>query len=269
MRGFTDETTPYQICFESFGVVVRVCVSTPEMLEAVEPLMPPDRRPSDELLTARRIGIVLEDDGTYSVYNAGTRVNEGGGFELAKIVLEGQVRSYISLNAPDHVFVHAGVVGHEGRAIIVPGPSFTGKTTLTAALVRAGALYYSDEFAVLDHEGLVHPFAKTLSLRPEGVQIEHTVEEIGGTAGHEPLPIGLVVITHFNPGATWAPERLSGGTAVLEVLGNTVTMTERPEAAMRVVARSLRGVPVLKGERGEADDLAEELLDQLVEPVAD
>jgi hypothetical protein len=269
MRGFTDETTPYQICFESFGVVVLVCVSTPEMLEQIEPLMPPDRRPSDARLTARRLGIVLEDDGTYSVYNSGTRVNEGGGWELAKIVLEGQVRSYISLNAPEHVFIHAGAVGYEGRAIIIPGPSFTGKTTLTAALVRAGALYYSDEFAVLDRDGMVNPFAKTLSLRPEGVQIEHTVEEIGGTAGRDPLPIALVVVTHFSPGAAWEPERLTGGAAVLEVLGNTVTMTTRPEDSMRVVSKSLRNAMVLKGERGEADELANALLDQLLDPVAD
>ncbi len=31
----------------------------------------------------------------------------------------------------------------------------TGKTTLVKAMVEAGATYYSDEFAVLDKEGLV------------------------------------------------------------------------------------------------------------------
>lgn len=269
MRGFTDETTPYQLCFESFGVQVLVCVGTAELLEEIEPLMPPDRVPSDSRLTAHRLGIVSEDDGTYSVYNSGTRVHEGGGLDLAKIVLEGQVRSYISLHAPDLVFVHAGAVGYEGRAILIPGHSFTGKTTLTAALVRAGADYYSDEFAVLDRDGLVHPYAKTLSLRPEGVQVEHHVEELGGTAGEAPLPIGLVVMTHFRPGASWEPERLAQGPAVLEVLGNTVTMTTRSQDAIRTVSKALRGVTVLKGERGEADKFARTLLEHLVAPVAD
>lgn len=269
MRGFTDETTPYQLCFESFGVQVLVCVGTAELLEEIEPLMPPDRVPSDSRLTAHRLGIVSEDDGTYSVYNSGTRVHEGGGLDLAKIVLEGQVRSYISLHAPDLVFVHAGAVGYEGRAILIPGHSFTGKTTLTAALVRAGADYYSDEFAVLDRDGLVHPYAKTLSLRPEGVQVEHRVEELGGTAGEAPLPIGLVVMTHFRPGASWEPERLAQGPAVLEVLGNTVTMTTRSQDAIRTVSKALRGVTVLKGERGEADKFARTLLEHLVAPVAD
>src|SRR5215213_192989 len=44
------------------------------------------------------------------------------------------------------VFVHAGVVGWQGRAVVIPGRCFTGKTTLVAELVRAGATYYSDEY---------------------------------------------------------------------------------------------------------------------------
>lgn len=269
MRGFTDETTPHQLCFEAFGVVVRVCASSPETLARIEPTLPPARTPSDDVINSHRLGIVDEDDGTYSVYNSGTRVSEGGGLELALIVLEGQVRSYISLHAPDRVFIHAGAVGHEGRAIVIPGNSFSGKTTLVAALVRAGASYYSDEFAVVDPEGLVHPFHKTLSLRPEGVQIEHTVEEIGGSPGHEPLPIGLVICTYYRAGVDWQPERLRGGAAMLEVLSNTVTMTTRPEETIPTVKRALTGAVVLKGERGEADELARWLLEQIVAPAAD
>jgi uridine kinase len=41
--------------------------------------------------------------------------------------------------------------------IAIPGRSFSGKTSLVTALVRAGAVYYSDEFAVIDRDGLVRP----------------------------------------------------------------------------------------------------------------
>ena len=51
----------------------------------------------------------------------------------------------------------AGVVGWENRAIVMPGASFAGKTTLVRAWLEAGATYYSDEFAVLDRAGRVHP----------------------------------------------------------------------------------------------------------------
>ncbi len=61
---------------------------------------------------------------------------------------------YVANNAPDYVFVHAGVVGWRGRALVLPGTSFAGKTTLVAELVRAGAAYYSDEYAVIDELGV-------------------------------------------------------------------------------------------------------------------
>src|SRR5262245_29166046 len=56
------------------------------------------------------------------------------------------------------LFVHAGVVGWRGLAIVIPGRSHSGKSTLVAELVRRGAVYYSDEFAVLDETGRVHPY---------------------------------------------------------------------------------------------------------------
>src|SRR5215467_11147446 len=68
------------------------------------------------------------------------------------------------------LFVHAGVVGWRGLAIVIPGRSHTGKSTLVAELVLRGAVYYSDEFAVLDDTGKVHPYRRTLVLRDERQQ---------------------------------------------------------------------------------------------------
>ena len=43
----------------------------------------------------------------------------------------------VASHARTAIFVHAGVVGWRGRAIVVPGRSMSGKTTLTRALVEA------------------------------------------------------------------------------------------------------------------------------------
>ena len=67
--------------------------------------------------------------------------------------------------AEGYLFVHAGVVGWQGQAILFPGRSVCGTTTLVAALIKAGATYYSDEFAVLASQGRVHPYAVPLSVR--------------------------------------------------------------------------------------------------------
>src|SRR5207237_2668254 len=94
-----------------------------------------------------------------------------------------RLRLTVAEFAKSRVFIHAGVVGWKGKAIVIPGKSFHGKTTLTAELVKRGALYYSDEYAVLSEEGMVYPFPKTLSMRgftDKYKQVESSVREFGG-----------------------------------------------------------------------------------------
>ncbi|HEX9185918.1 MAG TPA: hypothetical protein VGB87_02520, partial [Vicinamibacteria bacterium] len=154
-----------------------------------------------------------------------------------------------------------------GRAILIPGRSRSGKTTLVAELVRAGAQYLSDEFAVLDARGRVHPFAKPLSIRgPGGCDLHaqsRRVEELGGTCATRPLPVGLVVLAEYRPGACWRPERLSPGRAVLEMLAHTVPARLRPEASLQSLEGAVARATVWKGERGEARELVPRLLESV------
>jgi hypothetical protein len=182
----------------------------------------------------------------------------------AYAVLESEIRQSVAAGAERRTFVHAGVVGWRGRAIVIPGRSRSGKTTLVAELVRAGAQYLSDEFAVLDGRGRVHPFAKPLSIRGPGGCDRHArsrrAEDLGGTCGTRSLPVGLVVLAEHRPGASWHPETLSSGRAVLEMLAHTVPARLRPEASLRSLERAVARATVLKGERGEASELAARLL---------
>ena len=147
---------------------------------------------------------------------------------------------------------------------MVPGRSFAGKTMLVTALVRAGATYYSDEFAVLDEQGLVHPYAKPLSLRGDDqMQTDHPVESLGWTAGSEPLPIGAIVITSYRANAEWRPRRLTGGEGAMALLANAVPARERPAQVMRVISRAANGAIAISSDRGEADGVAPQLLAEL------
>jgi hypothetical protein len=181
------------------------------------------------------------------------------------MTMEGQIQGYVALKAPDFIFLHAGVVGDGDRAIVLPGMSFAGKTTLVRALVEAGALYYSDEFAVLDDAGRVHPYPKPLSLRtPDGDALaEKCAEELGGQTGELPLPIGLVVMANYIPGSDWRPHALPRGAGALALFEHAVPGQERPEQTMRYVRRAVEHAVVLEGERGEADELAHILLDTM------
>jgi hypothetical protein len=178
---------------------------------------------------------------------------------------ESDVRLFVAELARARVFVHAGVVGWKGKAIVIPGRSYSGKSTLVAELVRAGASYYSDEYAVLDARGRVHPFAKPLELREEGKfrQTKITVAELGGHSGTKPLPVGLVLMTQFKSGARWRPRKLTAGNGVLEMLFNTVSARRNPQRALATLQRVTSQADVLKGVRGDARKLVPAVLERV------
>ncbi len=179
--------------------------------------------------------------------------------------LEQHAELLTAFRAQDCLFVHAGVVGWRGQAIVIPGRSMTGKTSLVKALVEAGATYYSDEFAVLDKEGLVHSYPRPLSIRgPNGQPGRKTpVEELGGEAGNEPLPVGLVFVTEYQPEAAWRPHQLTPGKALLALMDNTVAARRNPAHSMPILKQVAINAITLKSKRSEAGDVAPRLLARL------
>jgi GT2 family glycosyltransferase len=157
------------------------------------------------------------------------------------------------------------VVGWRGRAILIPGRSRTGKTRLVEELVRRGARYLSDEYAVLDDEGLVHSYARIPSPRDEhGVPRSVPVDGLAATGG-EALPVGLIVVTAYRPGAPWRPVPLRGGRAVMPLIDNTVLARREPERMMRLAAKLSQSVLTLEGMRGDVAFMAPSLLRSLDE----
>jgi len=258
---------PHQIAFEAFGVRLSVSTTDAEAFDMVLPLLPPGWRECAPEGAEPRFALLRELAGTYTLARDGSALHQGLDLDLCVGLLDGQLRSEVSTRTTDWVFVHAGVVAHGGRAALLPGESFAGKTTLTAALVALGAVYYSDEFAVLDDDGLVHPYAKGLSLRDNGrMQRSDTpVEDLGGVSGDDPLPLGLLVLTVYRPTGEWLPRRLTPGQGALALLPHTMSARTRPAASLRAVSRALgRGAVVLQSDaRGEAEDLAPLLLAEL------
>ena len=263
MRTFDDKAAPYQLAFEAYGMDLRICTSSPDLLEDVQPMMPPGWRQRPRSAKQHTLGLIAEDEDLYSIYSDGICIHDAPGRDYALMMMDAQIQGHVALKAPNFIFLHAGVVADGDRAIVTPGLSFAGKTTLVRALVEAGALYYSDEFAVLDETGLVHPYPKPLSLRtPEGGALaEMRVEQLGGRAGVHPVPLGLVAIARYRPDAEWNPRRLTKGAGALALLEHAVPAQERPEQTMRYVRRAAERAVVLDGERGEADELALVLLD--------
>src|SRR5918994_2489202 len=254
----------HEIAFEAFGVQAALGANRPELVERLRPLLPPGWQPCPPSAIGRRFTLIAEEAGTYAFAVNGDRLNRGLELELALMLLDSQVRLHIGTEAPDTVFIHAGAVAYNGKTIVMPARSFEGKTMLVAALVRAGATYYSDEFAVMDERGLVHPYAKPLSVRGDGhMQTDHPVESLGWTAGSEPLPLVAIVVTRYRQGAEWRPRRLSSGEAAMALLANAVPARKRPAQVMRAISRAANDAIAIESERGEADEVAPLLLAEL------
>ena len=259
------------LAFESHGARIGIRVNDPAVLERMTGLLPPDWKPADSPVV----------DSLYSLKIAAPSPRRDlrryhllyGGFGLlartqdideALAALESDLHAQVAEWARGRLFVHAGVVGWCGQAIVMPGRSFSGKTSLTAALVRAGATYYSDEYAVFDPQGRVHPYVKPLSLRnAEGETQERcSAESLGGHAGTEPLPVGTIVAARFEAGARWRPRFLSPGRAMMTLLDNTVQVRAQPQAALATLQKAAMQARAFGSKRGEADRVAEWLLRQ-------
>ena len=250
--------------FEAFGVTMSVATNRRQARDRIPEILPPGWRASSEADPKHRLAILGNERGTYTVEVAGVPVFEGVPLEHGLASLERELRMRVAREARDRIFVHAGVVGYTGGALLLPGESFTGKTTLVAALIRAGATYYSDEYAALDRDGLVHPYPKPLSLRDNNhQQRNHDVGALGGEVGVQPLPVSVVVLTTYRAGTDWAPKPLDPGDGALALLAHAVPARERPAEALRAARRAIEGALLVEGDRGEADELAPVLLSEL------
>jgi hypothetical protein len=252
------------VAVEAYGVTVAV-TADPQHFAAVRDFLPPCARPVRDPPERGRFALVKDtDDGLLRIVCDEQLIAGQFDLRLALGILDAELRKYIALHAPDHVFVHAGVVGVGERAIVLPGRSFAGKTTLVAALVEAGAEYWSDEYAVLDADGLVHPYPKPLSMRINDTREtdEQPVESLGGRAGDRPLPVAVLAFTSYHPGATWALRPRTIGEGAVKLLEHSIAARSRPEQVLAAVRRAATNAVVLEGERGNAGEAACALLSQ-------
>ncbi|MGH9873222.1 MAG: hypothetical protein ACRD9S_12270 [Pyrinomonadaceae bacterium] len=254
---------------KSYGVRIGIRSNDPAALTSACRHLPSEWEAVSSPLVDRVYSILI---GRKDSRSNGRRLNllYGDDVQLARLsdldglyeTLESDLRLFVAELATHRVFVHAGVVGWKGQGIVIPGRSYSGKSTLVAELVRAGATYYSDEYAVLDSRGRVHPFSKPLELREEGEfrQTKITAAELGGQSGTKPLPVRLVLMTQFKSGARWRPRKLTAGRGVLEMLFNTVSARRSPERALATLQRVTAQADVLKGVRGNATEVVDALL---------
>lgn len=258
------------LSFEAYGLRLGIRSNDAAIVPRIEDLLPFGWTPTDGLEVDHLMSVRVGDEPgagrrlrrKHLLYSDSTQIVGARELDHVLDALRRELQLLVGECAREHVFVHAGVVGWNGRAIIMPGRTFTGKSRLVAALVSAGASYYSDEFAVLDTAGRVHPFARPISIRRDSDHVGEPVDPatLGGTVGQEPLPVGLVLMCRYRTGSRWRPRRLGGGNAVLDLLANTLSARRQPELVLPVLQQVATGAASYRASRDEADDVVPQIL---------
>jgi len=248
----------------SFGVEFRLAADSDALLASMR-----ECAPFGTLIRAVSCGEVrgftlsnAKGGNGYRLEAADEVVAEGAEMQPALDQFARDLMVHVANHAPDRVFVHAGVVGWQGHAVMLPGSSFAGKTTLVAELIRTGAAYYSDEYAVLDEHGRVHPYARELQIREPGKAVQRSVaaEDLNGSVGIEPLAVSQVVFTEYVEGGCWRPEPVSAGMAVLEMMRHAIPVRRTPARVMATLAKIMATATAVRSERGEASEAVRSLL---------
>jgi hypothetical protein len=254
-----------ELVFESYGVKVKLEATSPELLKEAE------RTARKALLDRIRIletreaehsfGFTSDEAGTLYLFQNGERVSSDDLRTRFFKFFNSLLRIVVAEHARDRVFIHAGVVAWKGRAIVIPANSFQGKTTLVAELVRNGAEYYSDEYAVLDENGMVHPFPRDLSVRDSQFhERDVPVSELGGKTGFDPIPIGAVLLTEYAEDGEWNPEQLTVGQGIMEIIPHTIPRNFNTKFSLKVLNTAVTDAIILKSPRGDAGEFAIKLL---------
>jgi hypothetical protein len=259
----------FSLAFECYGARVRVSTNEAAILDSLAEHLPVKSNLIDSSDLADQFTLLTNEVATgpsgtdkYSLYDGECLVLSTSDLDVALAQLARELDAVVALEASPWVFVHAGVVGWQAGAIVIPGRSMTGKTSLVAALLKAGAIYYSDEYAVFDRQGRVHAFPKPLHLRvgQQGEPERLSAESLGGRIGTSALPVTLVVATHYDARAHWKPKLLEPGQAVLRLFDNTVDALRRPGGAIDIFARVVAGCIAIGGPRPSSEQVAPLLL---------
>jgi hypothetical protein len=186
----------------------------------------------------------------------------------------------------EHVFhLHAAAVMVDGRLVLLPGASGSGKTVLTAQLVALGATYFSDETALLRRDGTMRPVPTALSVKAGGVDSlasafprladfpEHDRED-GVTVRYLPPPSAtlppparaarpsVMVFPRHAPGRAAKLQALPAADALGRLLEECLAIPRRLKLeSVAMMVEAIESTPCRELLFGEGDDAARLLME--------
>ncbi len=217
------------------------------LVRSDQPTMPIEHR-----LTAGPIGA----DGEPALPTGDTR--SWGGWDR----IESDLALFASERLAGLVAVHAAVIVRGASALLVPGASGVGKSSLCVVAHDAGARVLTDEYALVDPtSGLVSGWRRPVRVRRK----DGGVERLDLAVESDPVRVGLVAFVKYDRHAGRAWGQIGGAEAVLGLLANTVCARSRPDESLDAALAVARSASAVSGTRDEAAHALTDLLDLLVD----
>ncbi len=174
--------------------------------------------------------------------------------------LESELALFAAERIDQRVAVHAAVIVHCGRAVLVPGMSGAGKSSLCVAAVAAGATVLTDEYALVDPvSGWVTGWLRPVRVR----RADGGVDRLDLAVASGPVPVGLVALVTYSSSEKPTLAPIAVADTVLGLLANTVCARSRPDESFTAALAIGRSVPAVGGIRGDATEAIAELLTML------
>ena len=128
----------------------------------------------------------------------------------------------VAAHAHQYLVIHAAVIEKNGRAVVLPAPPGSGKSTLCAGLIHSGWRLLSDELGLYDSRaGVIHGMARPVNLKNASID----------------------VIRRFAPQAVFTPpvpDTTKGTVALMKPPGQSVARREEPARPAWVVLPKYR-----------------------------
>jgi len=163
--------------------------------------------------------------------------------------------------------VHAGAVVFEGRAILIPGSTHAGKSSMVAELLRRGATLLSDEYALIDEAGRVHAYPRPMLLRDSRMQQSPVLPaELGSDYAKEPVPVGWILALQYRPFSDWRIQEVPQSEALMILLRNTPHPMADSPAMVDFFLKAVSAAKCFAGYRGDAVQGADQILHLISAP---
>lgn len=173
---------------------------------------------------------------------------------------------YLGEFSDRYAFIHAGVVRWRDETILLPGRSHAGKTTLTAALVQAGADYISDDLAVIGPDATVQLLSQPIRLRADVASrfdLSAACRQ-SGLLATDHAPIAGIVFLQYCAGQTLQLHALSKGETTQHLMANSMNARHQPQLVMQYCAAAAQRAWCAQGVRGDAARAADYILNHVV-----